>query len=52
MKIIDVVLIAVLAVVIGLAVRRTLRVRRSGGCGCGCSGCPVDGCPSKKGAGK
>ena len=36
---IDVLLIAVLAVVLGLAVRRVWRTRKTGGCGCGCDGC-------------
>ena len=34
-----------LGIVIALAVRRTLRVRKSGGCGCGCPGCTGQ-CPS------
>lgn len=42
MKTIDILLILALGIVIALAVRRTLRVRKSGGCGCpGCTGqCP------------
>lgn len=47
MKLIDIVLIAVLAAVIFLAVRRTLRVRKSGGCGCGCPGCTGSSCAGK-----
>lgn len=39
MKLIDIVLIAALAVVVFFAVRHTVRIRRSGGCGCGCDGC-------------
>jgi len=49
MKPIDILLLVVLAAVLFFAVRRMVRVRRSGGCGCGCPGC--DGganCPSKK----
>ena len=46
MKLIDSVLIAVLAAVIGLAIRRVVRTRRSGGCGCGCPGCTGNRCSS------
>ena len=45
MKIIDILLILALGAVIVLAVRRTLRARKSGGCGCGCPGCTGQ-CPS------
>ena len=46
MKLIDVLLIVALAAVIFFAVRRTVRTRKSGGCGCGCPGC-TGACPSK-----
>jgi len=36
---IDLLLIAALAVVIGLAARRVWKTRKTGGCGCGCDGC-------------
>ena len=36
---IDLLLIAVLAVVLGLAARHTWKKRKTGGCGCGCDGC-------------
>lgn len=39
MKLIDILLILVLAAVIAFAVRRTVKTRKSGGCGCGCDGC-------------
>ena len=39
MKLIDILLIVALAAVIFFAVRRTVRTRKSGGCGCGCPGC-------------
>ena len=48
MKPIDILLLVIIAVVLFFAVRRMVRVRRSGGCGCGCPGC--DGganCPSR-----
>lgn len=48
MKLIDIALIAVLAAVIFLAVRRTVRVRKSGGCGCGCAGCTGNRCDNGK----
>ncbi len=47
MKPIDILLIAGLAIVLFFAIRRTVRMKKSGGCGCGCPGC--DGtCPSRK----
>ena len=46
MNIVDILLIIALGVVIVFAVRRTVRVRKSGGCGCGCPGC-TGSCPSK-----
>ncbi len=39
MKLIDIILIAALAIIVFFAVRHTVRTRRSGGCGCGCAGC-------------
>ena len=44
MKLIDIVIIAALAIIIFFAVRRTVRTRKSGGCGCGCAGCDGSGC--------
>ena len=46
MKLIDILLIVALAAVIALAVRRTVRTCKSGGCGCGCPGC-TGACPGK-----
>lgn len=46
MKLIDILLVALLAAVIFFAVRRTIRTRKSGGCGCGCPGC-TGSCPTK-----
>ena len=40
----DIIVIAVLALIIGLIVRGMIRDRKQGKC-CGCSGC--SGCPSK-----
>lgn len=49
MKGIDIILIALIAVVLFFAVRRTIKTRRSGGCGCGCTGCTDGtGCQAKK----
>lgn len=36
---VDILLIVVLAAAIGGAVWRTVKRRKSGGCGCGCDGC-------------
>lgn len=36
---VDIILIAVIAAVLGLAVRRVWKTRKTGGCGCGCGGC-------------
>ena len=45
---VDILLIVVLGVVLFFALRRTIRMRKSGGCGCGCPGCTGSaGCPSK-----
>ena len=46
MNIIDILLLVALAAVIFFAVRRTVRTRKSGGCGCGCPGC-TGSCPGK-----
>ena len=35
----DIIIILILAVVIGLAVRRYIKQLRSGGCSCGCENC-------------
>ena len=39
MKLIDIVLILALAAILFFAVRHAVKTRRSGGCGCGCTGC-------------
>ena len=39
---IDILIVAVVAILFGVAVYRTVR-RRRGGCGCGCNGCPYHG---------
>ena len=45
---IDLLLIAALAVVLGLAVRHVWKTRKTGGCGCGCDGClSADICKDK-----
>lgn len=43
----NLIVIAILIVVVGLAVRSIWRSRKSGGCGCGCDGCAggCAGCP-------
>ena len=54
---VDILLIIVLGVVLFFALRRTVRMRKSGGCGCsgggcgcGCPGCSGGAsCPSKGG---
>jgi len=47
-KLIDIALIAAVAAALFFALRRTIRVRKSGGCGCGCPGCDGGaGCPSR-----
>ena len=46
MNIIDIILVLAIAAVVIFAVRHTIKTRRSGGCGCGCSGCNAD-CPSR-----
>ena len=33
----------ILAVAVGLAIRSIYKKRKSGGCSCGCSGCPSNG---------
>jgi len=38
-KLIDILLIIPIAIIVFFAVRRTVRTRKSGGCGCGCAGC-------------
>ena len=35
----DIALLAALAVAVALAVRRVVKTRKTGGCGCGCEGC-------------
>ncbi len=46
---VDILLIAVLAVILVLAGRHVWKTRKTGGCGCGCEGCtagPI--CKDKK----
>ena len=47
MNVVDIVLVAAIGAVLFFALRRTIRTRKSGGCGCGCPGC-TGTCPSKK----
>ena len=50
MKIIDIILLLILAAVVFLAIRKLVRDRRSGkACSCGCSGCT--GCAGSSGSG-
>ncbi len=35
----DIAILAALAAAVALALRRVLRTRKTGGCGCGCEGC-------------
>ena len=39
MNIWDIILGAAVAALLFFALRRTIRTRKSGGCGCGCPGC-------------
>ena len=39
----DLIILALVAVAVLFAVRRIVRQRRSGGCGCGCADCPERG---------
>ena len=39
MSILEIVIIAVLAVAVFFALRRIVKTRKSGGCSCGCAGC-------------
>ena len=39
MNAVDIILIIVIAAVLFFALRRTIRARKSGGCGCGCANC-------------
>lgn len=43
---IDILLAALIAAAMFFAVRKTIRDRKKGGCGCGCAGC-TRACPSK-----
>lgn len=46
---VDILLIIALAAVLVLAVRHAWKKRRTGGCTCGCGGCPsADLCGEKK----
>lgn len=45
----DFIILLILAVAVFFAVRRTVRIKKSGGCGCGCAGChQKDGCSTNK----
>ena len=46
MNIWDIALIAAIAAALGFALRRVIRTRKMGGCGCGCEGC-AKGCGRK-----
>ena len=39
MNLVEILIIAVLAVAVFFALRRMIRMRKSGGCGCGCADC-------------
>ena len=39
MKLVDVLTLAVLAIVVFFAIRKVIRLKKSGGCSCGTSGC-------------
>ena len=47
MNIWDIALIVLIAVILGFALRRVIRTRKTGGCGCGCEGC-TKGCGWRK----
>lgn len=45
----DFIILLILAMAVFFAVRRTIRVRKTGGCGCGCSSChQKEGCTTNK----
>ena len=48
MNIWDSALIAAIAAALGFALRRVIRTRKTGGCGCGCEGC-TKGCGKNRG---
>ena len=39
MNLVEILIIAILAVAVFFALRRMIRMRKSGGCGCGCADC-------------
>lgn len=47
MNITDIILILIIAAALVLAVRSTIKQRRTGGCSCGCSGCNMQ-CSKKQ----
>jgi hypothetical protein len=47
MNVVDIILIALLVCLVAWAIRRIVRTRQSGGCGCGCEGCNK-GCALKR----
>ena len=47
MNVIDIVLIAAIGLVVGLAARRIVRNKKQGGCSCGCEHCAC-GCDKNK----
>ena len=48
MNTIDILLILALGAIMLLALRRTIKTRKSGGCGCGCAGCDGKRCAGRK----
>lgn len=47
MNVADIILIIALACLVGWALWRIVKTRKSGGCGCGCEGC-TKGCALKR----
>lgn len=48
MKFIDIIFIILIALLMILALRKIIRQRKNGICGCGCGGCGKDCCNNKK----
>ncbi len=47
MNAVDIILLALIAAAVVWAIRRSVKLRKTGGCGCGCDGCT--GCDAKRG---
>ena len=47
MNLVEILIIAVLALAVFFALRRMIRMRKSGGCGCGCADCDK-ACPVRR----